>query len=108
QLGVPFGALHVLRNGSARVTEVDVGRVALSGQRVMRLLRLRSTWFSIGELSLAGAQSTVACAHDVGGALLQQLTRAGWKTLRPVRAGARVWVAPRAYTIYRLTAGDVR
>jgi stage II sporulation protein D len=117
RLGVPFGALHVLRNRSGRVTEVDVGRVPLSGQRVMRLLHLRSTWFSLGELSLAGAQSTVsygrrvtlvAGARDVGGAMLQQLTHAGWKTVRPVRAGARVWVAPRGYTIYRLTAGDVR
>jgi len=117
RLGVPFGALRLLRNGSDRVTEVDVGGVPLAGQRVMRLLHLRSTWFSIGELSLAGGQTSVpygrrvalaAGAHDAGEAMLQQLTSAGWKTLRRIRGGARAWVAPRGYTIYRLTAGDVR
>jgi SpoIID/LytB domain protein len=117
RLGVPFGALRVLHNGSGRVTELEVGGVQLSGQRVMRLLHLRSTWFSVGELSLSGAQSTVAygrrvalvaSAQGVGTAMLQQLTGSGWKTVRSVRTGSRAWLAPRGYTIYRLTVGDVR
>jgi hypothetical protein len=83
----------------------------------MRRLHLRSTWFSIGELSLSGARSSVvygrsvglvAGARAMGVASLQKLTASGWVTLRRVSAGARLAVAPRAYTIYRLTAGRVR
>ena len=117
RLGVPFGELHLVRNRSGRVTALEIGNVSLSGDQVMKRLRLRSTWFSFGELSLAGARSSVvygrsvglvAGAHGVGGAALQELTGSGWVTLRRVSTGARVAVAPRAYTIYRLTAGRVR
>jgi stage II sporulation protein D len=117
RLGVPFGALHLARNRSGRVASLEIGNVSLSGDQVMRRLRLRSTWFSIGELSLTGMRSSVvygrsvglvAVAHGVGVAALEELTTSGWVTLRHVRTGARVAVAPRAYTIYRLTAGRVR
>ncbi|HKT43591.1 MAG TPA: SpoIID/LytB domain-containing protein [Gaiellaceae bacterium] len=117
RLGVPFGELRVVRNGSGRVTALELGNVSLSGTRVMQLLHLRSTWFSFGELSLTGTRPTVvygknvalaASARGVGGAALQELTANGWRTLRRVASGARVWVRPRAYTVYRLTAGHVR
>jgi stage II sporulation protein D len=117
RLGIPFGKLRVAVNRSSRVTEVELGGVELPGQRVMRLLHLRSTWFTMGELSLTGTQSSVAYGHrvalvasarGVSGAMLQRLTGSGWVTVRRVHAGARVRVAPRAYTIYRLTAGTVR
>jgi len=117
RLGVPFGALHVVRNGSERVAELEVGNTSISGDEVMRLLHLRSTWFGFGELSLADTRSSVvygkrvallASAHGVGSAALQRLTAGGWTTVRRVRSGARVWVEPSAYTVYRLSAGTVR
>src|SRR5207248_853740 len=100
-----------------RVTAFELGNVRLSGRDVMQRLHLRSTWFSIGELSLTGTRTSmvyghsvglVAGAHAMGVASLQQLTASGWVTLRRVSTGARVAVSPRAYTIYRLTAGRVR
>jgi stage II sporulation protein D len=117
RLGVPFGELRLVHDGSGRVTALEIGGVSFSGVQVMRRLHLRSTWFDVGELSLADTRSSVtyghsvglvASAHGVGVASLQKLTAAGWVTLRRVRAGARIVVAPRAYTIYRLTAGRVR
>lgn len=116
RLGVPFAAIHVVHNGSGRVTAVQIGNVSLSGLQMMQLLRLRSTWFSLGELTLTSSRSSVvfgrrtelaAGAQGVGGASLQELTPSGWMTLRRVRS-SRVAVAPRAYTIYRLTAGRIR
>jgi len=118
KLHVPFGPIRVVRSQSGRVEEVDVGSVRLTGDQVRRLLGLRSTWFSVGELSLDGARGTVvygrkvallAQARGIGTALLQRRRAAGgWATVRTVRAGARVTVGPRANTIYRLTAGRVR
>jgi len=116
RLGVPFAAIHVVHNGSGRVTSVRIGNISFTGQRMMRLLRLRSTWFTVGELTLTSSRSSVvfgrrvdlmASARGVGGASLQRLTPSGWVTVRRVRS-SRVAVAPRAYTIYRLTAGRVR
>ena len=117
RLGVPFGAIRLVRDRSQRVTSLEVGGVTLSGLQVMRLLHLRSTWFSVGALSLTDTRSSVvfgrrvglaASAQGVGDALLQKLTPAGWVTLRRVRTTGRVAVRPSAYTIYRLTAGRVR
>ncbi|MDE3024588.1 MAG: SpoIID/LytB domain-containing protein [Acidobacteriota bacterium] len=117
RLGVPFGELRIVRNGSGRVDALELGRAWLSGVQVMRLLHLRSTWFSFGELSLTGSRAAVtygkrvalvASARGVEPAALQELTATGWATLRHVRSRARVLVAPRAYTVYRLTVGRVR
>ncbi|TMM13811.1 MAG: hypothetical protein E6F98_05110 [Actinobacteria bacterium] len=67
--------------------------------------------------SLTGSRSSVvygrrvkltASAQGMGDASLQELTPSGWRTLRRVATGGRVEVEPRAYTIYRLTAGRVR
>jgi stage II sporulation protein D len=117
RLGVPFGKLHVVRNGSGRVTALELGGVRISGERVMRLLHLRSTWFGFGELSLTGARpvvvfgrrvALVASVHGFGRASLQELTASGWRTVRGIHAAGRVMVKPRSYTIYRLTEGRVR
>ena len=118
RLRVPFGPLRVVRDGSGRVAEVDVGSIRISGDRIRRLLHLRSTWFSLGELSLTGAQATVAYGrkvtlavrvHGVGLAALQRRRGDGdWVTLRRVRTGGHVTVEPSAYTIYRLAAARVR
>jgi stage II sporulation protein D len=117
RLGVPFGTIRLVRDRSQRVTSLEVGGVTLSGLQVMRLLHLRSTWFSVGALSLTDASSSVVFGRRVGlaasvqgvtDALLQKLTPVGWVTLRRVRTMGRVAVRPSAYTIYRLTAGRVR
>ncbi|MGH2899304.1 MAG: SpoIID/LytB domain-containing protein [Solirubrobacteraceae bacterium] len=117
RLGVTFGPIRLVRDRSQRVTSLEVGGATLSGLQVMRLLHLRSTWFSVGALSLRDTSSSIvfgrrvglaASAQGVGDALLQKLTTAGWVTLRHVSTSRRVWVAPSAYTIYRLTAGRVR
>ena len=117
RLGIPFGKLHVVRNGSGRVTALELGHVRISGERVMHLLHLRSTWFGFGELSLTGARpmvvfgrkvALVASARGFHNASLQELTGSGWKTVRRIPAAGRVLVRPRAYTIYRLTEGRVR
>ena len=117
RLGVPFGAISLERDRSQRVTGLEIGGVTLSGQQVMRLLHLRSTWFSVGALSLTDTRSLVvfgrrvglvASAQGVAEASLQELRGSRWVTLRRVRTTGRVRVAPRAYTIYRLTAGRVR
>jgi hypothetical protein len=117
RLGAPFGTIRLVRDRSQRVTSLEVGGVTLSGLQVMRLLHLRSTWFSVGALSLTDASSSVVFGRRVGlaasvqgvtDALLQKLTPVGWVTLRRVRTMGRVAVRPSAYTIYRLTAGRVR
>lgn len=117
RLGVPPGRLHLVRDASGRVTALDVGAIALTGQQVERALRLRSTWFAIAELSLAGTRSTVvyggtaalaAGVAGVAGAAVQELRGSRWVTLRRVHLYGRVRVRPRAYTIYRLTEGRVR
>ena len=117
RLGVPYGEMHVIRNGSGRVTALELGHISISGDRVMQLLHLRSTWFELGELTLDGARASVVYGHEAallasargtGGAQLQELTGHGWVTLRHVRTTGRVFVAPRAYTIYRLSVGTVR
>jgi len=118
RLHVPFGAVRVVRSASGRVSKVVLGSDRLTGEEVRRLLGLRSTWFSLGELSLSGTADTVvygrktalvAAAQGVGTALLQRRRGSGdWVTLRHVRGGERVTVEPTAYTIYRLAAGAVR
>jgi stage II sporulation protein D len=118
RLHVPYGTVRVVRSASGRVSEVFVGSVGLSGEQVQRMLGLRSTWFSLGELSLTGTAGTVvygrktalaARAQGIGVALLQRRRGVGdWVTLKRVRGGERVTVQPAAYTIYRLAAGVVR
>jgi stage II sporulation protein D len=117
RLGVPLGQLRLLRGASGRVTALDVGAIALSGEQVQRILRLRSTWFTIAELSLTQTRDTVvygksadlvASVGGVPGARLQELHGSHWVTLRRIRFDGRVAVKPRAYTIYRLTQGRAR
>jgi stage II sporulation protein D len=118
RLRAPFGDVRVVRTASGRVTSVEIGATTLSGDEFMQRLRLRSTWFSVGELTLTDGPPSVVYGHTVqlvaradgvSGALLQRRRGAGdWVTLRHIASGARVAVEPRAYTIYRLTAGRVR
>ena len=118
RLRAPYGTVQVVHTGSGRVSSVAIGATTLSGDEFMQRLHLRSTWFSIGELSLTDGRASVvyggkvqlvARANGVTGALLQRRRGAGdWVTLKRVASGERVLVRPREYTIYRLTAGRVR
>jgi SpoIID/LytB domain protein len=126
QLGARLGAggaietARVVRNHSYRVAEVvarlSTGRdVRWSGERVARALGLRSTWFSIGELSLSADGTrvlygrrvrVVARAPGVRDAVLQQRRGSGWRTVRRVRRSAAVSLAPSRSTDFRLVAGS--
>lgn len=117
-----ISSVHLERSPSGRVAAVDIrfaagGSTRLPGEQVARALHLRSTWFSVGRLSLdAGGTRVlygrslrlVARADGVAGAVLQSRVGAGpWKTIRAVRAGTSVRVRPRAATTYRLAATGV-
>jgi len=121
-LGGGIEALHLEKSPSGRVAAVDLslasgGSVRIAAKRVARALRLRSTWFSIGELSLdvdrgrvlfGRGVRVVARASGTGPAVLQQRVGAGaWRDLRAVRHGATVVVRPRATTQYRLSVAGV-
>jgi SpoIID/LytB domain protein len=111
-------------NGSGRVTSVTAvgtnGSVAVSAGDLRRRLGLRSTWFSVGVLSLAGPTSPVVygsagrltgVARGVGDASLQQRSSNGWQEVARVastKTGAvSVAVKPTATTQYRLASGKV-
>jgi stage II sporulation protein D len=101
-IGSPVDSARVVQDGSARVLSVEFklasGAVARrSGDQVAKALHLRSTWFSIGSLSLSasstrvlygGAIRVVARTASAKGALLEQRGANGaWRTLRSVRGG---------------------
>jgi len=111
-------------NGSGRVTSVTAvgttGSVAVSASDLRRRLGLRSTWFTVGVLSLAGPSSPVVygatgrlsgVARGVGDATLQQRTSSGWQEVARVastKTGAvSLAVKPTATTQYRLASGKV-
>jgi stage II sporulation protein D len=115
-------SVRLERSGSGRVAAVDVGFASgaaarLTGEQVAQALHLRSTWFSVGRLSLAAGGARVlygrslrlvARADGVAGAVLQSRVGDGpWRTIRAVRAGTSVRVRPRAATTYRLAATGV-
>lgn len=118
-LGSPVESARVIRNGSARAASVLFRlasgiEVSRSGAAVARRLHLRSSWFSIGNLQLStsstrvlyGSRVTVAArAANVKGALLQERSASGaWRTLQRVGQAARLELAPRASTAFRLLA----
>jgi stage II sporulation protein D len=107
----------VVRNRSLRASSVwlrlSSGRsVSLSGTQIASTLGLRSTWFSIGELSVStsaphvlfgSSVRVVARAVQTKGAVLQEQRPDGvWRTLRHVRGTAVVSVGPTASTAFRL------
>ena len=86
--------------------------VSLDGAGIARSLGLRSTWFSIGELSLSASTPhvvygspvrIVARAVQTTPAVLQQQSRDGfWRTLQHVDGKTVVSVTPRTSTAFRL------
>jgi SpoIID/LytB domain protein len=111
-------------NSSGRVSSVTAvgtnGSVVVQASDLRRRLGLRSTWFTVGVLSLVAPQKTVVygstarlsgVARGVADALLQQRTPAGWEDVAHVpstRSGAvTLPVKPTATTQYRLASGKV-
>lgn len=117
KLGVPGGDVSVTRSPSGHVESVLIGGRLVDADRFRAELGLASTWFDVGELSLAGNRPEVQFggrleletrADGVGRALLERRIGAGgWKTLKAVRGSGRVAVEPRARTVYRLDAAGV-
>ena len=118
--------LRVTRNASGRVARVRArgtgGTSAILGSAFQAALGLRSTWFSIGTLSLEADANRVVfrervllsgVARGVGRVILEHrpLGRR-WRplgVLAPDAAGEfRVAVRPRTTTVYRLAAGRLK
>jgi stage II sporulation protein D len=121
-LGSPVESARIVPDGSARALSVQFklapGSIAhRSGKAVAQALHLRSTYFSIGSLSLTtsstrvlygGAVRVVARTVEAKGALLQQRQANGaWRTLRPVRGGGTAFsLQLRRCTAFRLALPD--
>ncbi len=111
-------------NSSGRIKTLTVvgtkGTLAIAGTDLRTRLGLRSTWFSVGVLSLTGPPTAViygnrarlnGVARGLTQAALQQLDGATWKplaTVKPDKTGAlSVVVKPTVTTRYRLVSGKV-
>ena len=111
-------------NSSGRIKTLNVvgtkGSLAVAGTDLRKKLGLRSTWFSVGVLSLTGPPTAViygnrarlnGVARGLTGAMLQELNGTEWQdvgSLKPDDAGAlTVVVKPAVSTRYRLASGKV-
>jgi SpoIID/LytB domain protein len=111
-------------NSSGRTQSVTAvgttGSVVVQASDLRRQLGLRSTWFTVGVLSLAGPPKAVVygstarlsgVARGVTDATLQQRTPAGWEVAARVPAtktgAVTLPVKPTATTQYRLASGKV-
>jgi hypothetical protein len=116
-VGEPIESVTIARDSSLRVSAVRVrlasGRVAsVSGEQVTNALGLRSTWFSVGQLSVStsarrvvygGSVRVISRALDVKDAVLQEESRTGaWRTLQHVTGKSVLSVEPGASTAFRL------
>ena len=111
-------------NSSGRVSTLTVlttrGDQSFDGSPLRRLLGLRSTWFSVGVLSLVAPKGTVTYGSStrltgviraVSPVMLQERFAGGWRDLGQVSAGKdailSVSVKPTATTVYRLASGKL-
>jgi SpoIID/LytB domain protein len=111
-------------NASGRVSSLTIvgtsGSITASASDLRRRLGLRSTWFTVGVLSLAAPTTTVVygstarlsgVARGVGGVSLQQRSSSGWQDVARVTAArdgtVSLAVKPTATTQYRLASGKV-
>jgi len=100
-----------------RVTSVVVGSRRIAAADFRRRLGLQSTWFDVGRLSLAAAQTRIRYGNDlalkasVAGIPVARLERrigaGSWKRLKLVGGTEAVTVQPQARTIYRLSIDGV-
>jgi stage II sporulation protein D len=115
RLRVPPGEVKLVRSASGHVTAVQIGTRRVDAGEFRNTLNLASTWFDVGELSLARNRSQIsyggrveltARVEGLPRAALQRRVGAGmWKTLKLVNGTAEVTVEPRAQTLYRLSSG---
>jgi stage II sporulation protein D len=116
-LGSPVESVRLQRDEGWRVESVlfhlaSGAVVSRSGARFAQALHLRSTWFSVGGLSLSASSSRVlyggavrvgARAANLKGALLQQRSVDGaWRTVRQVQRPTQLRVEPHTNTAFRL------
>ena len=111
-------------NASGRIKTLNVvgtkSTIAVDGATLRKSLGLRSTWFSVGVLSLSAPSAPTVygsrvrlngIARGVGQAILQQLQDGAWAVVGSVKAddaGAlSLVVKPTVTTRYRLTSGKV-
>jgi len=116
----PVSSVRIVRDESYRAAQVVAtlasgATVRWSGEQVAQALRLRSTWFSIGELSVEPSSTRVlygrsvrivARASGVGPALLQARRGSAWRTLRRVRGTTSLELTPPRDAEYRLLVGQ--
>jgi stage II sporulation protein D len=113
------GSLRVITNESGRAADVVADKRLLAARQVQIRLGLRSTWFRIGQLTLAAGRgrlvfggTAVLCGRAVGlGRVeLQRRTASGrWRHVRTLRPGSfAVRVQPRGSTVYRLAGEGAR
>ena len=128
QLGARLGlegsveSARIVRNASLRAAAVWLhlssgSEVNLSGPQVASMLGLKSTWFSIGELSVTASTPrvlygssvrVVARALETKGAVLQEQRPDGiWRTLQHVHEKSVLTVEPQASTAFRLRIAGV-
>ena len=106
------------RNGSSRVAEARLvgpsGSTTVTGATLRSVLRLRSTWFTIGVLRLTGggsvkqgqARTLRTLVRNLANVKLQRKVGTGpWVDVRAIQPGtANVTVRPPATTLYRLAS----
>jgi hypothetical protein len=111
-------------NSSGRIKTLNVvgtkTTVAVDGATLRKRLNLRSTWFTVGVLSLSAPSAPVTygsrlrlngLARGMAQAELQQLQSGAWTAVGTVKAGSTgtlsFVVKPTLTTRYRLTSGKV-
>jgi stage II sporulation protein D len=111
-------------NSSGRIKTLNVvgtkSTVAVDGATLRKRLNLRSTWFTVGVLSLSAPSAPVTygsrvrlngVARGMAQAELQQLQSGAWTAVGTVKAGSAgtlsFVVKPTLTTRYRLTSGKV-
>src|SRR3954447_19868308 len=104
KLGVPAGAVKVVRAPSGHVSAVRIGSRRIDGDTFRHDLGLASTWFEVGELGIDPSRERVVYggelrlslrADGVGAARLQRRIAFGkWKMLRTGHGGGTVTREP--------------
>jgi stage II sporulation protein D len=110
-------------NSSGRIKTLRMigtnGDVSIAGASLRKRLGVRSTWFTVGVLSLSAPSNTVVygsraqlsgIARAVPNTVLQQLDGTGWKDVGAVKAkdgAVALSIKPPVTTRYRLATGKV-